>query len=146
MNDEVEMHTVEERIPTLEGRTMFRWPRFLLESVLAIGGSLAVTGLIGLFHLYPTIPNISLVYLLVILCVGEYPWALCCRSCIGDCFSRLRLFPCAAFLYLCHRTLGGMDCFVRLLSDCASDQSAYSCHAPAHRSSTATGTRDKDSL
>ena len=24
MNDEVEMHTVEERFPTLEGRTMFR--------------------------------------------------------------------------------------------------------------------------
>ena len=40
MNDEVEMQTVEERIPTLEGKKMFRWPRFLLESVLAIGGSL----------------------------------------------------------------------------------------------------------
>src|SRR6266566_2022510 len=34
------MQTVEERIPTLEGKKMFRWPRFLLESVLAIGGSL----------------------------------------------------------------------------------------------------------
>ena len=71
MYDEVEMHTVEERFPTLEGRTMFRWPRFLLESVLAIGGSLAVTGLIGFFHLYPTIPNISLVYLLVILVLAS---------------------------------------------------------------------------
>ena len=71
MNDEGEMRTVEERIPTLEGRTMFRWPRFLLESVLAIGSSLAVTGLIGLFHLYPKIPNISLVYLLVILVLAS---------------------------------------------------------------------------
>jgi two-component system sensor histidine kinase KdpD len=76
MNDEVEMQTVEERIPTLEGRRMFRWPRFLLESVLAIGGSLVLTGLISLFQLYPRIPNISLVYLLVILVlastVGRY--------------------------------------------------------------------------
>jgi K+-sensing histidine kinase KdpD len=71
MNDEVEMHTVEERIPTLEGRRMFRWPRFLLESVLAIVGSLAVTGLISLFQLYPKIPNISLVYLLVILVLAS---------------------------------------------------------------------------
>ena len=71
MYDEVEMRTVEERFPTLEGRTMFRWPRFLLESVLAIGSSLAVTGLIGFFHLYPTIPNISLVYLLVILVLAS---------------------------------------------------------------------------
>jgi K+-sensing histidine kinase KdpD len=71
MNDEGEMHTIEERFPPLEGRTMFRWPRFLLESVLAIGGSLAVTGLIGFFHLYPTIPNISLVYLLLILVLAS---------------------------------------------------------------------------
>ncbi len=71
MNDEVEMRTVEERIPTLEGKKMFRWPRFLLESVLAVGGSLAVTGLIGLFHLYPQIPNISLVYLLLILLLAS---------------------------------------------------------------------------
>ena len=71
MNDEVEMQTVEERIPALEGRKMFRWPRFLLESVLAIGGSLAVTGFISLFQLYPKIPNISLVYLLVILLLAS---------------------------------------------------------------------------
>ena len=31
MNDEVEMQTVEERIPTLEEKKMFRWPRFLLD-------------------------------------------------------------------------------------------------------------------
>src|SRR6266568_6278233 len=71
MNDEVEMQTVEERIPTLEGRRMFRWPRFLLESVLAICGSLAVTGLISLFQLYPKIPNLSFVYLLMILVLAS---------------------------------------------------------------------------
>jgi K+-sensing histidine kinase KdpD len=70
MQDEVDMQAVE-RIPSLEERTTFRWPRFLLESVLAIGGALALTGLISLFHLYPQIPNISLVYLLVILLLAS---------------------------------------------------------------------------
>ena len=64
MQDEVDIQAVEH-IPT------FRWPRFLLESVLAIGGALVVTGLISLFHLYPQIPNISLVYLLVILLLAS---------------------------------------------------------------------------
>ena len=70
MGEEVDMHEVE-RIPSLEERTIFSWPRFLLESVLAIGGALLVTGLISLFHLYPQIPNISLVYLLLILLLAS---------------------------------------------------------------------------
>ena len=60
-----------ERIPALEEKTTFRWTRFLLESALAIGGPLVVTGLISLFHLYPQIPNISLVYLLLILLLAS---------------------------------------------------------------------------
>jgi two-component system sensor histidine kinase KdpD len=70
MLDEVDMRAVE-RIPSLEQRNIFSWPRFLLESVLAIGGALVVTGLISLFHLYPQIPNISLVYLLLILLLAS---------------------------------------------------------------------------
>jgi Domain of unknown function (DUF4118) len=70
MQDDVTLRAVEQ-IPSLEERTLFRWPRFLLESVLAIGGALVVTGLISLFHLYPQIPNISLVYLLVILLLAS---------------------------------------------------------------------------
>jgi len=70
MQDTVDMHGVE-RIPSLEQRTIFSWPRFLLESVIAIGGALVVTGLISLFHLYPQIPNISLVYLLLILLLAS---------------------------------------------------------------------------
>ena len=70
MLDEVDVRAVE-RIPSLEERTTFRWSRFLLESVVAIGGALVVTGLIGLFHLYPQIPNISLVYLLLILLLAS---------------------------------------------------------------------------
>src|SRR5271157_1703851 len=71
MDDEEVAIQAVERIPTLEERKMFRWPRFLLESALAIGGALAVTGLISFFHLYPQIPNISVVYLLLILLLAS---------------------------------------------------------------------------
>ena len=70
MQDTIDMRNVE-RIPSLEQRNVFSWPRFLLESILAIGGALALTGLISLFHLYPQIPNISLVYLLLILLLAS---------------------------------------------------------------------------
>ena len=40
--------------------------RYLLDSVLACAGSLLVTSVIAVFHLYPAIPNISNVYLLVV--------------------------------------------------------------------------------
>jgi two-component system sensor histidine kinase KdpD len=70
MQDIVDLRNVE-RIPSLEQRNIFSWTRFLLESILAIGGALVVTGLISLFHLYPQIPNISLVYLLLILMLAS---------------------------------------------------------------------------
>lgn len=86
MQDDVAMRTVEQ-IPSLEERTLFRWPRFLLESVVAIGGSLVVTGLMSFFHLYPQIPNISLDYLLLILLLastfGWYAAVLASVTCAG---------------------------------------------------------------
>ncbi len=51
----------------LEVRKASSWSRYLLDSVLACGGSLLITGGIALWHLYPRIPNISIVYLLVIV-------------------------------------------------------------------------------
>ncbi len=59
-----------ERIPQLPVRTEKHWQRYLMDSLLAVGGALAVTGIIYAFHLYPTIPNISIVYLLVILALA----------------------------------------------------------------------------
>ncbi len=56
-----------ERIPQLEEKTFVPWQRRLLESLFAIGGSLFITGLINVFQLYPRIPNISMLYLLLIL-------------------------------------------------------------------------------
>lgn len=56
-----------ERIPSLEGRTTRSWSRVFLESALALVGALIITGVIDVFHLYPRIPNISILYLFVIL-------------------------------------------------------------------------------
>ena len=56
-----------ERIPALEGSTTPSWSRIFLESALAIVGALIVTGIIDVFQLYPRIPNISILYLFVVL-------------------------------------------------------------------------------
>lgn len=64
------MRTIEQ-IPQLPGRSVKSWRHYLLESLLAGGGALAITGLIDVFHLYPTIPNISMVYLLLILVLAS---------------------------------------------------------------------------
>jgi K+-sensing histidine kinase KdpD len=63
------MPTIEQ-IPQLPVRAEKRWQRYLIDSLLAVGGALLVTGIIYAFHLYPTIPNISIVYLLVILALA----------------------------------------------------------------------------
>ncbi len=63
------MNTIE-RIPQLPAPPEKSWPRYLIDSLLAGGGALVVTAIIYIFHLYPTIPNISIVYLLVILALA----------------------------------------------------------------------------
>jgi K+-sensing histidine kinase KdpD len=63
------MSTIE-RIPQLPAPPEKSWSRYLIDSLLAVGGALVVTGIIYIFHLYPTIPNISIVYLLVVLALA----------------------------------------------------------------------------
>lgn len=63
------MRTIEQ-IPELPAQPERNWQRYLTDSLLAVGGSLIVTGIIYAFHLYPTIPNISIVYLLLILALA----------------------------------------------------------------------------
>ncbi len=63
------MPTIEQ-IPQLPVHTRKTWQQYLIDSLLAVGGSLVVTGIIYAFHLYPTIPNISIVYLLIILALA----------------------------------------------------------------------------
>jgi two-component system sensor histidine kinase KdpD len=64
------MRTIEQ-IPQLPVRTKKNWRQYLIDSVMAVGGALVLTGIIYAFHLYPTIPNISIVYLLVILLLAS---------------------------------------------------------------------------
>ena len=56
-----------QRLSKLNLRARYRQRQYAIDSVLAIAGALFVTGFIYIFHLYPRIPDISLIYLLVIL-------------------------------------------------------------------------------
>ncbi len=60
-----------ERISSLEARAEPRWRRSLSESMLALGGVVLVTSVIAVAHLYPRIPTISFVYLLVIVALAS---------------------------------------------------------------------------
>ena len=64
------MRTIEQ-IPQLSARQEKSWRQYLLDSLLAVGGALVITGIIYAFQLYPTIPNISIVYLLLILVLAS---------------------------------------------------------------------------
>jgi K+-sensing histidine kinase KdpD len=64
------MRAIEE-IPQLPVPVKKSWQQYLLDSLIAVGGSLIVTAIIYFYHLYPTIPNISIVYLLVILLLAS---------------------------------------------------------------------------
>ena len=60
-----------ERSPVLEVKKVPLWVQYLLDSLLATVGSLFVTLIIAIFQLYPRIPNISIVYLLVVLALAS---------------------------------------------------------------------------
>ena len=62
---------VVEHIPQLPVPAEKHWQQYLIDGLLAVVGPLAVTGIIYAYHLYPTIPNISIVYLLVILALAS---------------------------------------------------------------------------
>jgi two-component system, OmpR family, sensor histidine kinase KdpD len=64
------MSTVERLLP-VEAHGIKAWQRYLLDSVLASAGALSVTAIISIFHLYPRIPNISIVYLLVVIALAS---------------------------------------------------------------------------
>ena len=59
-----------EHLPSLEAREGPRWRRYLIDSILAIAGTLLITAIIYTLHLYPTIPDISLAYLLIVLALA----------------------------------------------------------------------------
>jgi K+-sensing histidine kinase KdpD len=60
------MQTIE-RIPQLEARARVHWQQIVLDSLMAIIGVLLITGIMAVLRLYPAIPTISILYLLLIL-------------------------------------------------------------------------------
>lgn len=64
------MSTIEHLLP-IGGSKVLPWQHYLLDSVLAFAGAMLVTGVIYTFQLYPRIPNISIVYLLVVLALAS---------------------------------------------------------------------------
>ena len=61
----------EKRSSVLESKKAPRWVQYLVDSTLATVGSLFVTLIIAVFQLYPRIPNISIVYLLIVLALAS---------------------------------------------------------------------------
>src|SRR5258708_5253874 len=82
-----------EHLPSLEARREPRWTRYLVDSFLAILGTLLLTGLIYNFHLYPIIPNISLVYLLIVLALASTRGMFAAVLSALLAFSSLDVFP-----------------------------------------------------
>ncbi|GAC1565549.1 MAG: hypothetical protein NVS3B14_03620 [Ktedonobacteraceae bacterium] len=64
------MSTIELALP-IEADNSFSWQCYLLDSLLAFAGAMLVTWVIYVFQLYPRIPNISIVYLLVVLALAS---------------------------------------------------------------------------
>src|SRR5947209_9068073 len=64
------MSTVEHLLPIGQGKTR-SLQQYLLDTVVAFVGTMLVTGFIAVFQLYPRIPNISIVYLLVVLALAS---------------------------------------------------------------------------
>lgn len=60
-----------ERLPQSGVSLERSWKRYLLDTMLATVGALFITGIIYFFHLYPRIPNITLVYLLLVLALAS---------------------------------------------------------------------------
>jgi PAS domain S-box-containing protein len=60
------MRAIERVLPITRNQRV-QVLRYLLDSALACVGSLLITGVILVFHLHPLIPNITILYLLVVL-------------------------------------------------------------------------------
>jgi two-component system sensor histidine kinase KdpD len=61
----------KNHIQPLYVKEVLPWRSYLVDSALAVVGALVVTAILYIFKLYPRIPNISLLYLLVILTLAS---------------------------------------------------------------------------
>jgi two-component system sensor histidine kinase KdpD len=58
-------------IPSIETKAEQNWQRYLIDSALALCGALFITGIIYIGQLYPRIPNISVLYLLIVVALAS---------------------------------------------------------------------------
>src|SRR6266700_3896263 len=70
-NDEELAMEQKDHLEPLYVKEALPWRRYLVDSILAVVGTSLVTGVLYFFQLYPRIPNISLLYLLVILTLAS---------------------------------------------------------------------------
>ncbi len=63
--------STNEHILPFEAHKTLPWQRYVVDSVLAIAGAMLVTMILYVFHLYPRIHNISIVYLLVVMALAS---------------------------------------------------------------------------
>jgi signal transduction histidine kinase len=60
-----------ERVSSLQARMKSRWRRYVSDSLLALGGVSLITSVIAVAYLYPRIPTIAFVYLLLVLALAS---------------------------------------------------------------------------
>jgi two-component system, OmpR family, sensor histidine kinase KdpD len=60
-----------DHLPSLDKGEVLPWRRYLIDSALGVAGTFLITGILYFFQLYPRIPNISLLYLLIILTLAS---------------------------------------------------------------------------
>ncbi|HEY6285214.1 MAG TPA: DUF4118 domain-containing protein, partial [Ktedonobacteraceae bacterium] len=70
-NDEELAMEQKDHLQPLYVKEALPWRSYLVNSLLAVVGTSLVTGVLYFFQLYPRIPNISLLYLLVILTLAS---------------------------------------------------------------------------
>jgi two-component system sensor histidine kinase KdpD len=70
-NDEELAMEQKDHLQPLYVKEAMPWRSYLVDSLLAVVGTSLVTGVLYFFQLYPRIPNISLLYLLVILTLAS---------------------------------------------------------------------------
>ena len=60
-----------ERTSSPKAGVSVRWKHYIGDSVLALGGVTLITSVIAVAHLYPKIPTIAFVYLLLVLALAS---------------------------------------------------------------------------
>ena len=65
------MKKLIERTSSPKASVRLRWKHYLGDSMLALGGVILITGVIAVAHLYPRIPTIAFVYLLLVLTLAS---------------------------------------------------------------------------